>query len=110
MNINEDAILGNIDGENILDEIISGTVTLITGDLYTVTLDIKDQKQQQIAGATVTLGVVTKPAGNYIFPNIATGTYNWTVVKSGYETVTGVVDVVDGDITVPVTMTAIQLT
>ena len=26
--INEDAILGNIDGENILDEIISGTVNL----------------------------------------------------------------------------------
>ena len=36
----EDAILGNIEGENKLDAIISGTVTLITGDLYAVTVDI----------------------------------------------------------------------
>ena len=81
MNINEDAILGNFEGENILDEIISGTVTLITGDSNTVTFYIKDQNQQPIAGATVTLGAVTNPAGNYIFPNIAPGTYNWTVVN-----------------------------
>ena len=110
LNIIEDAILVFFDGEIILDEIISGTVTLITGDLYTVTFDIKDQNQQPIAGATEALGVVTNPAGNYKFPNIATGTYNWTVVKYGYEAVTGVVDVEDGDITVTVTMTAIQIT
>ena len=32
LNINDDAILGNIEGENILDGKISGTVTLETGD------------------------------------------------------------------------------
>ena len=74
LRINEDAILGNIDGDNILAENISGTVTLITGDLYTVTFDIKDQNKQPIAGATVTIGDVTNPAGIYIYPNNAPGT------------------------------------
>ncbi|NLN95097.1 MAG: carboxypeptidase regulatory-like domain-containing protein, partial [Bacteroidales bacterium] len=106
----EDAIIGDINAQNIITGVINGTVTLDPIQGFTVTFDIKDQNQQPIAGATVTLGAVTNPAGNYIFPNIAPGTYNWTVVKSGYETVTGVVDVIDGDITVPVTMTAIQLT
>ena len=109
MSINDDAILGNIEGENILDGTISGTVTLVTDGLYTVTFDIRDQNQQPITGATVTLGAVTNPAGNYVFPNIAPGTYNWTVVKSGYETVTGAVSVVDGDVVVPVTMIPIQV-
>ena len=54
----EDAILGNIQGQNILDETISGTVTLTSIPGYTVTFVIQDQNQVPIPGATVTLGAI----------------------------------------------------
>lgn len=102
----ENAIIANSNGTNIITGTIGGTVTL-SGTVYTVTFVIKDQNQQPVSGAEVTLGMLTNPAGNYVFPNLSPGTYGWTVAKEGYISANGSVTVTDQDVTVNVTLNAV---
>ena len=82
----------------------NGIVTLIAPNTYTVTFIIKDQNQQPIDFAVVTLGTITNPAGNYVFHNITPGVYNYTIEKYGFITYTGVVNVTDQNETITVTL------
>ncbi len=82
----------------------NGIVTLIAPDAYTVTFVIKDQNQQPIDFAVVTLGTITNPVGNYVFHNITPGVYNYTIEKYGFITYTGVINVTDQNETITVTL------
>src|SRR5690606_16204094 len=103
----ENTVIGNIQGENILTGTIDGTLTLTGPTSFTVTFVVKDENQVVIPDATVTLGTIANPAGNYVFPNTDIGNYEWEVVKDGYVSANGSVTVVDQDVEVNVTMTPV---
>jgi len=71
---------------------------------YEVTFDVKDENNEPITGATITLDGQTNAPGDYVFTDIEPGTYDYTVEKEGYETVEGEVEVVNEDVTVDVIM------
>jgi hypothetical protein len=70
----------------------------------TVTFTVQDVLTVPIVDAVVTLGATTNAANNYVFTNIAAGTYSYVVDKAGYDTVSGSVTVGTGNVTEEVTM------
>ncbi|HHN47453.1 MAG TPA: hypothetical protein ENN08_00705, partial [Bacteroidales bacterium] len=81
---------------------------LITGEevaSYTVDFIVQDEDLLPIATAVVTLGDITNAPGDYVFENVESGIYAWTVTAEGYMPADGSVEVVDEDVTVTVTLT-----
>ena len=68
-----------------------------------VTFDIKNQANQPIPNAVVTLGNVINPAGNYVF-TVDSGNYSYSVMAHGYIPVFGNVVVGTTPVTVSITM------
>ncbi len=62
--------------------------TFFVDEVYTVTLEVEDEQGVAILDATVTFDGVEKTAAPYVFEYIAEGTYEYTVAKAGYTTVT----------------------
>jgi len=73
-------------------------------EFFTVTFVVEDEDAAPITDAVVTLGDVVNEAGNYVFENVAPGTYAYTVVKEGYLDGEGEIIVVDADFTETVTL------
>lgn len=72
--------------------------------VYPVNFIVKDQLGNDIVDAIITLGGVTNGVGVYIFPDILPGLYPYSVVKDGYVSLSGEVEVIDEPVEVLVTM------
>jgi hypothetical protein len=82
-----------------LDPDRSGQTTVNGTYSYTVTFSVTTAAGASIPDAAVTFNGVTNAAGVYTFSNIAAGTYNYTVAKSGYVTASGSFTVSAGTLT-----------
>lgn len=92
---------------------VFGTLTILDANLtlpivmslttYNVTFTVSDGVNP-IVEAVVTLNGVSNAAGDYVFEDILPGTYDYTVTKTGYNTVSGSVTITDQDVVKPVTM------
>ena len=72
---------------------------------YDINFVVEDEAGNAMNDAVVTLNGIANPAGNYLFEEIATGTYDYTVEKYGYITATGQVTLVDQDVEETVVLT-----
>jgi len=88
----------------VVEEDMEINVVMTELPTYNLNFDVKDDQDNPIGNATITFGTITNPAGNYIFSNIPPGTYNYSVVAAGYQTVNVNNYQVDGDATIPVVM------
>ncbi|HOP04175.1 MAG TPA: DUF5689 domain-containing protein [Tenuifilaceae bacterium] len=75
---------------------------------YTITFNIIGENDEAITDAVVTFNEVENAAGNYVFEEISTGTYNYSVVKTGYHTRTGEMVVAGEDITKTLVLVAVS--
>lgn len=71
---------------------------------YKVYFDIKDQDENFLENAIVTLEGTSNPYNKHSFYQIDTGVYNYTVSLDGFETIEGTVEVTDQDVTVNIAM------
>ncbi|GEM_PF-2925891 len=71
---------------------------------YRVTFDVDNQQGEQITSAVVTFAGQTKPAGEYVFEDIAPGQYDFAIAVDEYAGVSGTLQVVDQDITAHFTL------
>lgn len=71
---------------------------------FSVTFNVQDESGNPLQNAVVTLNGVTNPQGNYLFPQIPVGAFNYKVEKTGFVTTYGQVTVVDQNVTVTVAM------
>lgn len=65
------------------DAIINATLSPIG---YTLTFTVKDQDGAAINNAVISLGDVVNPEGDYVFSDLAFGTYDYQVTASHFET------------------------
>jgi PKD repeat protein len=88
----------------VVDENITETVVLIEDIVtYTVTFNILDKNDEPLSGATITLGEITNDPDDYEF-TVEAGSYDYTVVLSGYHSVSSELNVIDQNITETVTL------
>ena len=71
---------------------------------YSVTFNVKDNNGNNINNAILTFNGFSHPAGVYHVGGLEEGTYNYQITKDGYTTVTGVVEVIDQNVTVNAVM------
>jgi hypothetical protein len=90
----------NLNGWGLDDILITGEEAVT----YTVTFIVQDEDLLPIADAVVTLGDVTNDPGDYTFEYITPGMYAWTVTAFGYLPAEGMLEVIDQDVTVAVSM------
>ncbi|NLN95123.1 MAG: T9SS type A sorting domain-containing protein, partial [Bacteroidales bacterium] len=65
---------------------------------YTVTFEIKDESNNPVTDAIITLGNMSNEAGDYTFENVAPGMYNYEITAQGYQTASGMVAVSQDEI------------
>lgn len=70
------------------DRAVTKVFTVFNTDYYTLTFDVKDDAGNDIADAVVTFNGVEHTAGEYVIEFVEPGTYDYSVAKAGYETVT----------------------
>ncbi|MDR0863488.1 MAG: hypothetical protein LBO74_00970 [Candidatus Symbiothrix sp.] len=99
--ITQSGTLDVVDGNVTKDIILIAT----PATTYTVTFTVADAGATAITDAVVTFNEVANAAGNYVFTEIAAGTYAYSVAKTGYDTATGSVTVTDANVTEPVILT-----
>jgi len=87
--------------------LITKEIALPVVSFYNVTFVVKDQDQNNVEGAAVSINGVPLDAGQYVFsaPN---GAYQYTVTKAGYEGVSGEVIIAGANKTVNVTLNQIR--
>lgn len=84
----------------------TATYTFFVIEAYNVTFVVKDGFNNTINDAVITLGTKTNNAGVYLFEYIEPGqTYNYEVVRNGYETVSGSLEMPENDTTINIVMT-----
>ena len=91
---------------NIIDENAEIDITMLY-ELYTVTFHVMDMENNPLEGAEVEFNdntATTGADGIAAFDDVIIGSYDYMVTKEGYEPAEGVVDVVNGDVDVPVSM------
>lgn len=71
---------------------------------FSVTFSITDIAGNEIPDAVITLNTTTNDAGDYIFPDIEPGFYDYLVKRDGYLDHEGQISVVDNDKDVEVVM------
>lgn len=97
--------VGDIIGIEIVDE------TAV--DTFSLTFTVEDEEEKPIVGATVKAGGQSKPTddnGLAVFDGFRKGSHAYEVSKEGYATATGDAEVIDADILVPITLTAVTET
>lgn len=85
-------------------EVLVPVVLPMTGESYTVTFLVKDQSGEEITDAVITLAGNPNAPGDYVFENVAPGTYAWIVEHPDFLYLEGDVTVADQDLTVDVSM------
>jgi hypothetical protein len=78
-------------------EIDDITVTVVMPK-YNVSFVVEDEAGVAMNDALVTLNGITNSAGDYLFPEIGPGVYDYTIENYGYVTASGQVTVVDQDV------------
>ena len=99
----ENGIMATIEGVNILDYTIPGTITY-PPIYFSVTFDVQDVDGEPIDNATVTLGDITNEPGDYVFTNMPPGMYFYLIIAEGYQTAEGEVEIIDEDLFLNVIM------
>jgi hypothetical protein len=74
---------------------------------YTVTFNVVDAEDKPVTDATVVFNGET--LAGYIAEGVTAGTYEYSVSKEGYETATGTVEVIDGNVTKSVVLAAVGI-
>lgn len=69
------------------DRAVTKEFTVFNTDYYTLTFDVKDASGNDVADAIVTFNGVEYDAGEYVIDFVEPGTYDYSVAKDGYETV-----------------------
>ena len=87
---------------HVTDDDVFETIVLIP-ETYMLTFDIQDNEGAPITEAVVTLNDMENSAGDYVFPDLHAGTYDYTVSREGFQMVEGTVTV-DEDISLAVVM------
>ena len=64
-----------------------------------VTFNLYDEEGEGVTGATITLDGNTNAGGSYSFDGVLPGTYDFKVVKTGYQSQTGQIEVNEEDVT-----------
>ncbi len=82
----------------VVDEHVTEEVELIA-HRYSVTFDLRDEEDNPLDNAVVTLDSLTIENGDYVFEEILAGSYPYTVEKEGYYPVTDTVAVDLEDVT-----------
>lgn len=97
----------DVTGEVIIDGDITVEVEmeLIT---FSVTFVINDKDGEAVDDAVVTFDGVENPPGDYVFEDIGPGTYQFDVIRFGYEDITDEITI-DGDMTIEVEMSLVEL-
>ena len=69
------------------DRAVTKEFRVFNTDYYTLTFDVKDASGNDVADAIVTFNGVEYDAGEYVIDFVEPGTYDYSVAKDGYETV-----------------------
>ncbi len=70
-----------------------------------VTFNLYDQEGEGLTGASITFDGNTNSRGSYHFEGVLPGTYDYKVVKTGYHSKTGKIEVKEGDVTKDIFLT-----
>ena len=79
----------------------TGLFSVETG-VFTVNFIITDTTGSPIPGATIIFDGIQQPAGQYTFVVTSPGTYAYSIIKAGYQTIDGIVEVIATDVTITV--------
>ncbi len=71
---------------------------------YTVTFNVVDTDNNPIPDAQIIFDFFLYPPGYYVFEDIPPGSYEYHVFKTDFKTVSGVVQVIDDDVTITVVL------
>ena len=94
----------------VVDEDVLVPLTLTAIPVYSITFTVTDG-ENPVVGASITIGSltdVTDESGEVTFEGFAAGTYEYEVTATGFHPATSSVEVVDQDVSVPVTLTPIS--
>ena len=83
-----------VTGNIIVEDDVSQSVTLIP-ETYEITFSVLDESEEVLDDAVVTLNGEEGAPGEYVFEDVAPGTYSYTVEKEGYYTEEGTIEVND---------------
>ncbi len=85
---------------NVLDNVIVEDAP----PAFDVTFIVEDENGDAMTNAVITLAGQTNPAGSYFFEQVEAGQLPYSVAATNYTTVTGIIDLVDADVTEYVVM------
>lgn len=88
---------------SVVDQPVNQAVQLVPLS-WDVSFNVNDQQGNAVTDAVITLNGITNNPGNYLFTALLPGIYSYSVVRNGYATASGEVEVVDGPVTVEVTL------
>jgi hypothetical protein len=95
------------DDTQALSIVISPSTPVTPGQTtYNVTFTLTTGDGAPATGAVITFNGVAYPSGQYVIRNIAPGTYAYTVVLDGYQSISGTVTVTTRSQTIALTLTA----
>ena len=73
-----------VEGLQVDDDLFVEVVMTAVPQTYQVEFIVEDQDGQAVEGAVITLGEETNSAGDYLFENVETGVYDYTIEKDGF--------------------------
>ena len=88
----------------VVEEDMEIPVIMTAVPTYNISFDVKDNNNNPVTNAVVTLGEITNPQGNYTFNDVPGGAYNYSVTAAGYQTVSVTGYEVNADATIEVVM------
>ncbi len=87
-------------GTDLLVEEDTAVDVILTATLYTVTFNVEDTDGNVINNAVITFDGVTNDEGNYVFENIAYGSYDYSITADHFETLSVTGFMVEEDVTI----------
>ena len=96
-------VIANLNAENILTGTVNGTIYLSA--YFTVQFNVLNAQGEELTDAVITLNGISNEPGDYVFADVETGHYIYTVTAAGYDDFSGELVVEDEDLSVNVIMT-----
>ena len=92
---------------SIVDQDVTINVTMILdAPFYTLTFVVEDEDGVAVTDAVIALNGMENDPGDYVFEDLESDTYTYTVNRVGYEEASGSVTITDEDLTVEVVLEA----